>query len=165
MRARRQPLFCLTSFPNDSIHQPISNARCCLSMNNRRENRTNGNQEKGWREEEVQQEALSFLLMHRGTRQASPKLLSGAHRKMRAIAFVGSQFAVAVRVMEYRRCSRAGQTLRKSHHLQWNSGRASNTPSASDVRIPSATSCTVASIDARAPEVRADTVSLLSSRL
>jgi hypothetical protein len=35
-------------------------------MNNRRENRTNGNQEKGWREEEVQQEALSFLLKQPG---------------------------------------------------------------------------------------------------
>jgi hypothetical protein len=41
-------------------------------MNNRRENRTNGNQEKGWREEEIQQEALSFLLKQPGDAASVP---------------------------------------------------------------------------------------------
>jgi hypothetical protein len=41
-------------------------------MNNRRENRSNGNQEKGWREEEIQQEALSFLLTQPGGRIKRP---------------------------------------------------------------------------------------------
>jgi len=49
-------IFFLTSFFNDSIHQLVAaNDRCTFSMKNGRENRTNGNQEKG---KEEDQEAL-----------------------------------------------------------------------------------------------------------
>jgi len=49
-------IFFLTSFFNDSIHQLVAaKDRCTFSMKNGRENRTNGNQEKG---KEEDQEAL-----------------------------------------------------------------------------------------------------------
>ncbi len=47
-------IFFLTSFFNNSIHQLVAvKDHCTFSMNNGRENRTNGNQEKGKEEKEA----------------------------------------------------------------------------------------------------------------
>jgi hypothetical protein len=44
----------LTSFFNNSIHQLVAvEQHCTFSMNNGRENRNNGNQEKGKEEKEA----------------------------------------------------------------------------------------------------------------
>jgi hypothetical protein len=67
-------IFLLTSFFNDSIHQLVATKdRCKISMNNGRENRTNGNEEEG----EKEKEALRKFCMksNRGTQIASPKFL------------------------------------------------------------------------------------------
>jgi hypothetical protein len=69
-------IFLLTSFFNDSIHQLVATKdRCKISMNNGRENRTNGNEEEG----EKEKEALRgfSLKSKRGTLIASPKFLCG----------------------------------------------------------------------------------------
>ena len=65
-------IFLLTSFFNDSIHQLVATKeRCKISMNNGRENRTNGNEEEG----EKEKEALRTFgtKSNRGTQIASPK--------------------------------------------------------------------------------------------
>jgi hypothetical protein len=47
-------IFFLTSFFNNSIHQLVAvEDRCTFSMKNGRENRNNGNQEKGKEEKET----------------------------------------------------------------------------------------------------------------
>jgi hypothetical protein len=47
-------IFLLTSFFNDSIHQLVATKdRCKISMNNGRENRTNGNEKEGEKEKEA----------------------------------------------------------------------------------------------------------------
>jgi hypothetical protein len=73
-------IFLLTSFFNDSIHQLVATKdRCKISMNNGRENRTNGNEEEG----EKEKEALRKFCMksNRGTQIASPKFLAAYIRR------------------------------------------------------------------------------------
>ncbi|MGA2099485.1 MAG: hypothetical protein ABSG34_00220, partial [Candidatus Sulfotelmatobacter sp.] len=69
-------IFFLTSFFNNSIHQLVAvKHRCTFSMKNGRENRNNGNQEKGKEEKE----ALSKFSTEskKGTLNASPKFFGG----------------------------------------------------------------------------------------
>jgi hypothetical protein len=71
-------IFLLTSFFNDSIHQLVAtNHRCKISMNNGRENRTNGNQEEGEKEKEALRKVSTKS--NRGTQIASPKFFCGLH--------------------------------------------------------------------------------------
>src|SRR5437660_2057452 len=73
-------IFLLTSFFNDSIHQLVATKdRCKISMNNGRENRTNGNEEEG----EKEKEALRKFCMksNRGTQIASPKFFAAYIRR------------------------------------------------------------------------------------
>jgi hypothetical protein len=68
-------IFFLTSFFINSIHQLVATKqRCRFSMKNGRENRTNGNEEKG----EKEKEALTKLYeVKKGTQIASPKFFVG----------------------------------------------------------------------------------------
>jgi hypothetical protein len=73
-------IFLLTSFFNDSIHQLVATKdRCKISMNNGRENRTNGNEKEG----EKEKEALRKFSMksNRGTQIASPKFFAAYIRR------------------------------------------------------------------------------------
>jgi hypothetical protein len=59
----------LTSFFNNSIHQLVAaKDRCTFSMKNGRENRNNGNQEKG----EKEKEALSTSTKAKGDAECVP---------------------------------------------------------------------------------------------
>ena len=63
----------MTSFFNNSIHQLVAvEQHCKFSMMNGRENRNNGNQEKGKEEKETLSKVSTS---HKGTRNASPKFL------------------------------------------------------------------------------------------
>src|SRR5258708_34199335 len=65
-------IFLLTSFFNDSIHQLVATKdRCKISMNNGRENRTNGNEEEGEKEKEALRKFSTKS--NRGRKIASPK--------------------------------------------------------------------------------------------
>ena len=71
-------IFLLTSFFIDSIHQLVATKdRCKISMNNGRENRTNGNEEKGEKEKEALRKFSTKS--NRGTQIASPKFFCGSH--------------------------------------------------------------------------------------
>jgi hypothetical protein len=68
----------LTSFFNDSIHQLVATKdRCKISMNNGRENRTNGNEEEGEKEKEALRKFSTKS--NRGTQIASPKFFCDLH--------------------------------------------------------------------------------------
>jgi hypothetical protein len=74
-------IFFLTSFFINSIHQLVAvKHRCTFSMKNGRENRNNGNQEKGKEEKET---LSSFELRQKGTQNASPKFLGEGFRASR----------------------------------------------------------------------------------
>ena len=69
-------IFLLTSFFNDSIHQLVATKeRCKISMNNGRENRTNGNEKEGEKEKEALRKFSTKS--NRGTQIASPKFFCG----------------------------------------------------------------------------------------
>ena len=71
-------IFLLTSFFNDSIHQLVATKDGCkISMNNGRENRTNGNEEEGEKEKEALRKFSTKS--NRGTQIASPKFFCGSH--------------------------------------------------------------------------------------
>jgi hypothetical protein len=71
-------IFLLTSFFNDSIHQLVATKeRCKISMNNGRENRTNGNEKEGEKEKEALRKFGTKS--NRGTQIASPKFFCGLH--------------------------------------------------------------------------------------
>jgi hypothetical protein len=73
-------IFLLTSFFNDSIHQLVATKdRCKISMNNGRENRTNGNEEEGEKEKEALRKFS--VKSNRGTQIASPKFFAASIRR------------------------------------------------------------------------------------
>ena len=66
-------IFFLTSFFINSIHQLVAvKDHCTFSMKNGRENRNNGNQEKGKEEKEALRVSTT---KSKGTLNASPKFL------------------------------------------------------------------------------------------
>src|SRR5579859_6749293 len=76
-------IFFLTSFFNNSIHQLVAvDHRCTFSMKNGRENRNNGNQEKGKEEKET---LSRFRTKANGGRKMRP--LSFLWRHFRASRF------------------------------------------------------------------------------
>jgi hypothetical protein len=88
-------IFLLTSFFNDSIHQLVATKdRCKISMNNGRENRTNGNEKEG----EKEKEALRKFSMksNRGTQIASPKFFAAYIRRRCSAPTLPDRIATAL---------------------------------------------------------------------